>query len=692
MRSFSFVTCLALGGFLVCAGCAPADRPDAMRMAPVEADDVLQFSVAEGRALNEFYRAGPAAAHLVLTSGMKPRLVAAFPAGNSGAGLWFEEAAREAAWRISSPPRGVSLSDDDGRALYGVEFEAMLEGPPLTVERAVLGNVRSIRGYGYTGETPAEIDAAPAVRDDVVTWRRERLDGGAGYFLSVEALEGKIEESNSRVHFIPPADGAMRLKIAALTGDEPLTPIPASRLLVDAAAADPASKNILAFLSYEEKLLAGSWRFLTYFGRDTLLSLKMLSPAASPELIEAGFASVLERLDAQGAVAHEEDLAEFALLRRLEAGEPPSAAPIYDYAMIDDDFLLAPLAADYFLDHPDGRKRAAGFLERRTESGESYGAALARNLQFVLEETRAFAGAPDWTNLIRLKNGSHAGEWRDSEEGLGGGRIPYNVNAVLAPAALRAAARLAASGLLDPYIAEDRSNFAAAGFMAAVWEREAPPLFRMRIENGAARKRAVDYARSLGLPSEEAAAALNNSDVIFNAVALDAGGAPIPVLNSDESFLLAFSDPPPEALERALDATFRPFPAGLLSPAGLLVANAAYAPAELQETFSNSHYHGAVVWSWQQALLASGLARQLQRSDLNDGIRAKLENAERDLWRVIATGEKVKTSELWSWSVRDGAFVIEPFGQRAGDATESNAAQLWSTVYLAVKPPADPAE
>ncbi|MEQ8749303.1 MAG: hypothetical protein RIC52_05950, partial [Amphiplicatus sp.] len=104
--------------------------------------------------------------------------------------------------------------------------------------------------------------------------------------------------------------------------------------------------------------------------------------------------------------------------------------------------------------------------------------------------------------------------------------------------------------------------------------------------------------------------------------------------------------------------------------------------------FSNSHYHGAVVWSWQQALLASGLARQLQREDITDALRGRLETAERDLWRVIEAGEAVKTSELWSWSIKDGAFVIEPFGQRDGDATESNAAQLWSTVYLAVTPPA----
>ncbi|MEQ8937036.1 MAG: hypothetical protein RIE56_14695 [Amphiplicatus sp.] len=676
---------------LICAGCEPGDR-HAAQFAPVAADEVLQFSISEGRALNEFYRSGPAAVHLVLTSGTAPRLVAAFPAGNSGVSLWFEKAASATAWHVSSALRGVSLTDDNGETLYGIEFEATLSGPPLVVERAVLGNVRSIREYGYSGQTPAEIDTAPIVQDGRIEWRRQRLDGGGGYYLSLEALEGAVEKAEGRVRFVPSENGLLRLKIAALTGDAPLTPIPLNRLLTNRATDDPASKNILAFLSYEEKLLAGSWRFLTYFGRDTLLSLKMLLPVASPDLIEAGIASVLERLDAQGAVAHEEDLAEFALLRRLETGAPASTAPIYDYAMVDDDFLLAPLAAEYLLDHPEGRGRAVAFLQTPAQNGETYGATLARNLRFVSGARRACADAPDWNAMILLKDGKHAGEWRDSEEGLGGGRIPYNVNAVLAPAALRATARLAASGLLDPYLAEGRSDLAVAGSIAAVWERAAAPLFRVHIDNKPARERVAAYAVSLGAPADEALRSLGEGDVVFNAVALDAEGAPIPVLNSDESFLLAFSDPPPDALARALNATFRPFPAGLISPAGLLVANAAYATQELQGDFSNSHYHGAVVWSWQQALFASGLARQLQRNDLSNALRGRLIQAERNLWRAINAGEAVKTSELWSWSIKNGAFVIEPFGQRDADATEANAAQLWSTVYLALTPPSSSAE
>jgi hypothetical protein len=42
---------------------------------------------------------------------------------------------------------------------------------------------------------------------------------------------------------------------------------------------------------------------------------------------------------------------------------------------------------------------------------------------------------------------------------------------------------------------------------------------------------------------------------------------------------------------------------------------------------------------------------------------------------------------LWSWAFRNGRYQVVPFGAGKADVDESNAAQLWSTVYLAVQPP-----
>ena len=207
------------------------------------------------------------------------------------------------------------------------------------------------------------------------------------------------------------------------------------------------------------------------------------------------------------------------------------------------------------------------------------------------------------------------------------------------------------------------------------------------------RQQLADYAAQIGVPEREALAALEKeaaaeeADLIFNAVALDAQGRPIPILNSDDGFALLFGDPSPAELERVAMTLLRPFPAGLLTPVGLVVANPAYASNDLRRLFTSGHYHGATVWSWQQALLAAGLKRQLLRSDLPAETRQRLIVAQARLWQMISSTSAIKNSELWSWSVTDGSYRLEPFGQRSSDETESNAAQLWSTVYLALSAP-----
>jgi hypothetical protein len=68
-------------------------------------------------------------------------------------------------------------------------------------------------------------------------------------------------------------------------------------------------------------------------------------------------------------------------------------------------------------------------------------------------------------------------------------------------------------------------------------------------------------------------------------------------------------------------------------------------------------------------------------------VRARLLTAQQSIWRAIGATRSVRNSELWSWSFEGGHYRIVPFGSRDTDADESNAAQLWSTVYLAVKAP-----
>ncbi len=458
----------------------------------------------------------------------------------------------------------------------------------------------------------------------------------------------------------------------ALCGETPLTPISMQQLLRQPEAGPLHARQSLAFLSYQDKLLAGSWRFNTYFGRDTLMALLLLLPALTADAVEAGLAAVLTRLSQHGEVAHEESVGEWAL---LHGG---AGAPLHcDYQMVDDDFMLAPVVAAYLLEQPEGRQRAVGFLA-------SHGAALARNVQLVLSKAAGFAQRPGVDTLIHLQRGNASGDWRDSTHGLGGGTISYNVNAVLVPAALRAISALVDSGLLGGYGPVDAAQAIAA---AQVWECQAPGYFAVARDAEQARDAVHIHAAETGADPAAALASLPAAPLQFHALALADDGQAIPVMHSDLGYALMLQTPPAAMIERELRAIMRPFPAGLMTGVGLLVANGAYAEPAVRTLFGQQCYHGAVVWSWQQALLAAGLARQRLRDDLPAGTHALLAAAEHSLWQVIARTQALGNSELWSWQWCDDAYHVHAFGPGYPTVDESNAAQLWSTVYLAVRPP-----
>lgn len=637
----------------------------------------------EGLNLNSFTQQGPVAAHVLLRSGDDPRLIVAFPSGNSGVGLWFDRVPSPAEWQLTAAPQPLTTKDARGRALHGVTFHATIRAPRLTVKRALLTSVRVLRDYQALGTAPAGIEAPLRTDGDTLTWARDRLDGAAGYRLSVRIDRGALDGRT----LIAASDGTIGVTVTALTGETPLTPFAPGTLLTPAAAADPQARHALQFLSYHEKFLAGSWRFLTYFGRDTLMSVRLLMPALQPAAVETGLRSVLERLSPDGNVAHEEDIGEFAVLDHRRDGQGLSAAPVYDYKMVDSPFLLAPVARAWLIDDARGRARAKAFLAER-HGGQRLGDALMANARFVVARAAPFARDPRWANLVALREGMDAGEWRDSNDGLGGGRYPYDINAVLVPAALQSIGEMARAGLLAPYAKPaDRALIAQVQAMAATWSAKAPGLFAQTVAPPTARAAITRYAAAMGVPADPALRAVAAAPVRYNAIALDRQGRPVPIIHSDEGFALLFGRPSTDTLGVTAANIAQPFPAGLMTGIGMLVADPVYADPALQRRFGPNAYHGTVVWSWQQALVAAGLARQLARRDLPAATCTQLAAAQAKLWTAIDAGRSVQSSELWSWRYADGGYRIVPFGASGGDADESNAAQLWSTVYLAVQRP-----
>ncbi|UAA38710.1 hypothetical protein KIH87_18935 [Paraneptunicella aestuarii] len=672
---------------LVMSGCSASDAVSQKEHARAteKPSSELNFTLQEGRNLSAFYRNGSAAAHVIMSNGNQPRLITAFPAGNSGIGLWFNPVVNKVEWQISQPLKNWQFVEQE-QSYHGIDTELTVTGSALEIRKVVMGSIRVLREYQRIAEVPVNVDdVLIGAHKKHISWHRNRLDGQAGYKVSIDVLEGSIALTDTGYQLQLSEQGVLRMRLRAATSETPLTPLSPLKLEYQKDA-DPKQLNSLNFLTYQEKMLAGSWRFLTYFGRDTLLSLRMLMPALTDDAIEAVLSSVLERMSEQGRVAHEEDIGEFALLRHIkdkqkeQGGNGSSSfsdSPYYDYDMLDDDLMLLPIISKYLLSI-DGQK-AKAFLQRTRSDGQGLGDLLSLNLSYAVNAAEAFYQQPDLLHLIGLPDGHYDGNWRDSEEGLGGAKYPFDVNAILMPAALEAGAQLLEKGLLS--VSDTSFTAQKLRQMAMHWQSKVPPLFETKVSQSVVEDNQKEYAKRL---SVSVSGKREAEPAAFYALALNEDGSPLPVMHSDTGFMLLFGSPSESQISQILKNVQSPFPYGLMTPIGMLVSNPVYAGEEIQHLFGRDKYHGIVVWSWQQAMMLVGIERQLERDDLTKQVRAELHKTKDMLWQVVKDTEQLKSSELWSWSVQDGQYQMEAFGQRRSDITESNPAQLWSTVFLAL--------
>src|SRR5580692_3672346 len=170
--------------------CRAAALSIALLCGPLTQAAPFHFEVNEGQNINCFLRDGKTAAHLVLRSGHNPRILVAFPAGNSGVGLWFQKTDTPTQWVVDSLPTATSATDARGRPLYGIVFETSITTKRLVPKQAVLSSVRVLRDYQASGAVPEEVAVRAAILGNTVTWSRARLDGAPGYRLTLEVLDG----------------------------------------------------------------------------------------------------------------------------------------------------------------------------------------------------------------------------------------------------------------------------------------------------------------------------------------------------------------------------------------------------------------------------------------------------------------------------------------------------------------------
>jgi hypothetical protein len=748
----------------------------------LQAGEMSTFVISDSVADNHLVRDGDLSAHVLRFKGERSGLVFAFPAGNSGGYVEFDP--------VGSKVTSIRVDGlDKWKDGYSVRVTARFGGPNATVKEALVGSMREVRRFIHNGNLAVEqqiideFEEAMGALDPIKrrhlendgimpTQPRDSLNtpwraaaGTAGKRLvaitrpeylgdrdsvlslglagSCKAMGGKTLKLSC------PGQESMEVEITVSIPYAPLKPIRETELFSESSkkwlqsvrnrstAVDAEvfallerAANSLRFLAYEDKLLAGSFRFLTYFGRDTLLTARMLLPVAGPRVLKAAYESVLHRMSPDGQVAHEEDLGNQAILdhmvaftrlvaqkREQEAGEEIRRfrEPVMDYKMVDDNFLLAPLVRD-ILTSADGWPAGAAAKLLGGTDGKML-PRLATNLEFVLEMAASEKNDP---HGVALNQGEKVGNWRDSIDGLGGGLYPGDVNSYLIQSALLAIGEIVTH---EAYATSGLKKAVAAGDYALLYRAAEDPAsldaLMRKWENIARGYRYVrplphtrsglkKYLASLGPEAQAWFSGRKVSDnctlgtfvagrcyppdlaegVRFTALSLDAAGKPVPVMHSDPVFALFDGPMHADVLEDNLKALTFPFPLGLWTEVGPVVANPAYSDDEaLWKKFGPGAYHGTVIWGWVQGMLELAVMKQRDYLEGSGGCAQACDELER-IGRQLSDARKripaMATSELWTFRVRAGQLEPVAYGSGSSHATLANAVQLWSTVWLSV--------
>lgn len=256
-----------------------------------------------------------------------PRLIIAWPGGNSGVCAFFAPesgvngslainvinstvgsplaSTYEAASNSSQPPRVGT------KGVISFNSSAILTVP-------ILGSVRTIRDFT---EGPSLLQ--PEIQDAIefspiggggASMHRLWLDNitiTAFNFTPTGSGSHKVTIDNRTLRF-----GAGDYIFEADLNYPQLDQLKPTQVLNTNSAhliqEYPEKTTALSFFSYTNKLLAGGWRFLTYFGRDSMISALLMEPILSygeGGALEAVIGAALERLNCtDGSVCHEETI------------------------------------------------------------------------------------------------------------------------------------------------------------------------------------------------------------------------------------------------------------------------------------------------------------------------------------------------------------------------------------------------
>ncbi|KAJ6092368.1 hypothetical protein N7467_004337 [Penicillium canescens] len=705
-----------LAGVIAAAGGDAIHAIEARSNAPVCPNPASLLSLRDPPYSNYFYSDCNVAAQAVITSPLpdsdlsiiSPRLIVAWPAGNSGVCAFFEpqngvngSLAIELVNSTNEQPLNPVYDAPSKGSMYpSVGIQGILHfnsSAALTIP--ILGSIRMIRDFteGPSLLYPEIQDAVTFTSntDGSATLNRIWLDNVTSTKLTFapNGTNSKVTISNKTLTFT-----AGDYLFSAEMDYPQLTQLKSSAVLNNAST-ELTTKMLdqtsaLSFLSYSEKLLAGAWRFLTYFGRDSMISALLLEPVLSygnGSSMEAVIGSVLERVNrTDGSVCHEETIGDYATYTNLQQNISSSAL-LCDYKMIDSDYYLPILMERYFVENAVGQNRVAAFFNQSSGINEAnrnltWGQLADINAERIMRLAAPFARDQKKENLIHLNEGQVVGEWRDSEYGIGGGRIPYDVNTALVPAALRSIATLTRHGIYSK-----RNDWArVADVYAQIWEDKTLSFFEINVPQEKAQSLVESYANnSFAGPSQSNSI---DTNVVYHAVALEGNNnqTKVEIMNTDDCFRHFLLNTTNDAqltsfLNNSATNIRRTFPAGLMTSAGMVVANPAFGEDPVYaQNFTTGAYHGTVIWSWPLAMMAKGLERQLGRCEVTSNVSISSHSKQRAarvpafctddsvyknvitaynvLWDNIEKNQNQLSQEVWSWVWKKNDFKVTPLG------------------------------
>jgi hypothetical protein len=428
----------------------------------------------------------------------------------------------------------------------------------------------------------------------------------------------------------------------------------------------------LELLSSEEKLMASSPNYATYFGRDMMMSALMMEPILKPEIDEFVINSVLKKLTTGGEVSHEEGLGGQAIRENVNrynliiesyfaSGQKDKSKlreakdvlerlneTTENYFMVDDDFQL-PVLLGRYLSNPnmsDDQKKAFLLGKIDDQNPKTRLNAIIKNLLFVDKKTRDYISDPSVKNLVSFnmrEDGSwHSGSWRDSGAGYANGRYAMDINTIWVPHALEAidiifsklkSFNISFNSLSDQLPELENSELENYYHNPDVLKNailtwlDVKNYFKVELDRKEAIRRIKEKLSWLSKDEKSYWRKIMkdvevNEKIEFYAIALDENGKPIPVMHSDIATLFFLDDLTGDILRgkisseeviKMLDNFVLPFPLGLfVDGVGTVVSNDMYASKTVWENFNNDLYHSPrTIWGREVNLLIIGITKQI---------------------------------------------------------------------------------